>query len=133
MSESSKARRGGPFFISRPSPAGSRVHRGLGEKAFEDTAGSLNNSRLYFKRSQNALTHGPTHFGVFELSENSVISVRGSEMNSVGGSITMNEQVVLVGAKKQRTRVTLCYRMITITAASELLGSTSLEYCKLPV
>ena len=29
------------------------------------------------------------------------------------------------GAKKQRTRVTLRYRIVTITAAYELLGSTN--------
>ena len=34
---------------------------------------------------------------------------------------------VLQGAKKQRTRVTLRYRIVTITAAYELLGSTVLE------
>jgi hypothetical protein len=59
------------------------------------------------------------------LSENSVISVRGSGMNSVGGSVTMNEQDVLLDTKKQRTRVTLHYRIVTITAACELLGSTN--------
>ncbi len=30
-------------------------------------------------------------------------------------------------AKKQRTRVTPCYRVMTITAACELLGSTFLQ------
>jgi|GEM_PF-1328316 hypothetical protein len=59
------------------------------------------------------------------LSENSVISVRGSGMNSVGGSVTMNEQDVLLDTKKQRTRVTLHYRIVIITAACELLGSTN--------
>jgi hypothetical protein len=61
------------------------------------------------------------------LSENSVISVRDSGMNSVGGSATVNQYDVLRGAKKQRTRVTLCYRVMTLTAAWKLLGSTYLE------
>ena len=47
-------------------------------------------------------------------------------MHSVGGSVTMNYYDVLQGAKKQRTRVTLRYRIVTITAAYKLLGSTSL-------
>jgi hypothetical protein len=38
--------KGGPFLISRPFPAVSRVLRGLREKALERTAGSLNNSRV---------------------------------------------------------------------------------------
>ncbi len=38
-----------------------------------------------------------------------------------------------LSTKKQRTRVTLRYRIVTITAAYELLGSTSLEYCILAV
>ena len=42
-------------------------------------------------------------------------------MNYVGKRVTMNWQV----AKKQRTRVTLRYRIVTITAAYELLGSTN--------
>jgi hypothetical protein len=85
MLKNSKARLGGPFLFSRPSP------------------------------------------------EFSVISVRGSGMHSVGGSVTMNYYDVLQGAKKQRTRVTLRYRIVTITAAYELLGSTLLVYCILAV
>ena len=82
MLKNSKARLGGPFLFSRPSPE---------------------------------------------------LSVRGSGMHSVGGSVTMNYYDVLQGAKKQRTRVTLRYRIVTITAAYELLGSTLLVYCILAV
>ena len=67
--------------------------------------------------------HSPARFGVFELS---VISVRGGGINSVGESVTMNEQDVLVDTKKQRTRITLRYRIVPIAAAYELLGSTLL-------
>lgn len=70
----------------------------------------------------------PACFGVFELSENSVISVRGSGMNSGGESVAMSYQDVLLGIKKQRTRVTLRYRIVPIAAASKLLGSTRIDY-----
>ena len=79
------------------------------------------NSPLNFKRSLNSLTHISARFGVFELSEN---SVRGSGMNSGGESAAMSYQDVLLGIKKQRTRVTLRHRIVPITAAYELLGST---------
>ena len=78
---------------------------------------TIKNSLLKFKRSFNALAHSPACFGVFELSENSVISVRGSGMNSGGESLAMSYQDVLLGVKKQRTRVTLRYRIVPIAAA----------------
>ena len=72
--------------------------------------------------SDPQIFHSPARFGVIELS---VISVRDSGMKSVDGSVTtMDQYDVLRGAKKQRTRVTLRYRIVTITAAYELLGST---------
>ena len=49
---------------------------------------------------------GPPWRAFFISRASPVISVRGSEMNSVGEGVTINEQVVLGGAKKQRTRVT---------------------------
>ena len=54
-------------------------------------------------------------------------------MNSGGESAAMSYQDVLLGIKKQRTRVTLHYRIVTITAAYELLGSTKVVYCVLVV
>jgi hypothetical protein len=54
-------------------------------------------------------------------------------MNSGVESVAMSYQDVLLGIKKQRTRVTLRYRIVPITAAYKLLGSTKLVYCNLAV